>query len=65
MSPTLGVRREFDFVLPSLIKCLDEVEDLRASYVRGAASDRNAAGHRALALLAQMRAVAPATMQAR
>ena len=48
---TLGERRRIAIVLPALIEGLDEIEDMRAPYVRGAEPHGEVAARRALSLL--------------
>ena len=55
---TLGERRRIAIVLPTLIEGLDEIEDMRAPYVRGAEPRGEVAGRRALSFLDQIRRVA-------
>lgn len=59
---TLGERRRIAIVLPTLIDMLDEIEDMRALYVRGAEPHGEVAARRALSLLDRIRRVARAAM---
>lgn len=61
---TLGERRRIAVVLPSLVECLDEIEEMRAPYSRGAEAGGPEAGLRAIALLDRIRAIARDAMSA-
>lgn len=59
---TLGERRRIDLALPGMVGLLDEIEELRAPYVRGAAPGGEDAARRALTLLDGLRAIAREAM---